>query len=838
MRWRPDTAQHVCATCGGRLHREDVWCGSCGAATGDGPRTVEEVADPLAADAPAGPGADGGSSTGPVRSGQTRRVLGIVAVLAAVVVAVGLLRPSPPPRVLLGDVGSLAGLTATSPPPAALRVAWETPLLGVATGRVMERAALVVGDDRVRVGDLVVDRDNGRVLRRATLPLGPDGAVVQAGELIVLDTLTGRVATRVELPGGLGEDAVVRARSGTVTLVVGDGLALLVDDSGATVASRAGEVSDNDRMVQTPAAFVVRDAATGAVVLLDAVTGEVGAEVPVGPEEMAAVDVVGDLVMVATSTGRLPGPTTGVPWDVTFLEAGTGAVVRRTVTQSAEAPRMLGTLRDGPTVFTSRSGNEVTVRGFTPGGVAGPLAQLTTGVRGAADSPRVVDSAALATAGVTDRLAVGIDVRRGLVAIGRSRNVVWQVDVEPPARLVAGADLVAVVPAAVGRGVRILEADEGRAVFTIPADDIGDPRGPRPVAVLDEVVAVGVGESFGAPRTPLDATSWYDLATGDEVVQDDLLSTYAGADGTVADESWVLVGTLRDGASTVPVSTQTRRGVVRVLRPGEPTRSFAPPPDPAGEAVARAVLEPVGATRDLMAVWRVGLDDAATPTTFLLDRGSGEVREVPGVVGVALVGDLLLAVELEPDDRSPRPVGIDIATGERQWSDPPGLLTGAAAVHRLDDDLLVLAGALGLQGIALEDGTLRWTHMADTELTGSVVLGAAHVVVATTTGEVVALDRGDGTEAWRADVGAPVTAMVGAGEHVLLGTHDGLVVHLDADGDELQRAAVGTGRVTAVAVAGETLLAVVDGRMVGLRADGVGVTERDQVPLPERSSEG
>lgn len=851
MRWRRGRDRGACPTCGAELGRGATWCGSCGAVVAATRDQVEAVPGGVPPGPPAPPeDVAAGRDAAP----RTGRLVTVVAVVALVGLVVAVLRPEPAPVPLLGQVDAMAGLSATGPPPDGLRLAWQSAAPpGVVTADFRGRG-VVAADGLVRVGEVVVDLASGRVTRRAAADPGAwRHRVEQAGEqLVVVDTLTGAVTARAAMATSSGAQLAARARSGEVTLLTGDERSLLVSDAGTVLAELDGTVALSDRAVDAPASFPLREGGNR-VRLVAADTGEVVAELSAPPGDLLVVDVVGDLALVARTSRELPGPETGVPWQVDLLDARTGQRLRSLVTQSAEPPRLLGTLEDGTTVLSTRSGREVAVRGVFPDGRFDFIAQVTTGVPSVIDAVESDVSALLATVGVSGGVPVGLDARRGsLLGLGRGGNLLWQADAPDAEVLAVGDGLAAALPGPRGERVVVADATDGSIAVTISPDDADLRVVNQPLAVLDGHVGLGRAHTL---RSQLGTITWLDLRTGVLTPMHELFAPHApraprdpggpedpdSRDDEASDVSggWTLHGVTDAGKPII-----TRRGSrssLQVLEPGDRFVTFELPGQRDTDAVAGYVAEPVGASTTRLAVRTRDFEQPADVATHVLDRSSGTVATVPDVRGVALVDDLLLAFGLGDTGEVVALVGIDAADGEPLWSLDTteaesllelGLLRPGAPT-RLDRDLLVVGAPLAIEALSLRDGTPLWTHTSDVELAdGHLVLGPTHVVVAATGGEVVALDRTDGTVAWRTDLSVPVTAMTGAGDHVLVGTTDGLVVHLDGQGEEVQRLAVGTGPVLGLAAVGEAVVAVVDDVVVGLRPDGTGVPRQDEVPLP------
>ncbi|MCC6202552.1 MAG: outer membrane protein assembly factor BamB [Gammaproteobacteria bacterium] len=88
----------------------------------------------------------------------------------------------------------------------------------------------------------------------------------------------------------------------------------------------------------------------------------------------------------------------------------------------------------------------------------------------------------------------------------------------------------------------------------------------------------------------------------------------------------------------------------------------------------------------------------------------------------------------------------------------------------------------------LSSGKRHWNRgVKQAEITGAIAAGAGSIVVGTAGGEVIALDRDDGTERWRVPVGSEVLAPAVIGERIaVVRSGDGHVFGLDlASGSRL-----------------------------------------------------
>lgn len=822
LRWLARRAAPVCRSCEGELTRGARWCGRCGARVGAAP-AASDVAP--AVEAPVT------TATSPPRR---TRVVAAVALLGLVgaALAAGLAR-DPAPVALLGTAAGTGGQSASGPPPAGLRLAWSVPLVGdVGRSQVGGPPWLVVGQERLAIDGRVAELATGRLVGTvpAVAAVGADGVGVAVGdgELVRVRALDGTVVGRTVLPDDASAGVRVVVRVGDVTVVSDEvaGRTTLLADDGTVVARHTGTLDGAvDRAVGTPAAVSVRrgagtDADSTLVATDDgAVVAELAAAGPM------AVDVVGDRALVVTAASDALGrPGTGIVWGLRLVDAADGRQLARAQVVSAVAPRLLGTFDDGTVAVATRSGREVGLWRLRPDGGVDAIAQLRrnvlrTGVGADEDAMLVGASAMLRSVAMLDGLLVLPDDGAGrAVAVDRTGAVQWARPAPGAASVAAAGGHVVLVD--VDGRARVLDATDGSDVATVAATD-DRTGGTVPVAVLGTDLALA-RPAGGRLDVSLGTTRWVDVATGEPRTVDEVLGDVVPPDDPVSG-AWRFVGVTSDPVTGRPVPVVLRdlgRDVVQVLDPRAGFRGIDLDQPDAGD-VASFLARVVGTTERRVALWTDSFEGRAASVTHVLDRTTGAVVHLPGVIGVDLRADVLLGAD---DDRL---VGLDPATGAERWH--AALPGGAAAV---DDRHLVDIRLDGVAALDLADGRSVWDWRSDVALTGTPVLGTTLVAVTTVAGEVVALDRDTGGTVWRTAVGGPVTAMTAAGDHVLVGTADGLVVHLDARGRAVQRMTVGTGPVRSVAALGTTVVAVVDGAAVGLRADGSGVVRRDEVELP------
>lgn len=848
----------ACPGCGAGLEHGTVWCGGCGAridavVSDDRPRT-----DPPAHTRQGGELATDSTGDGPTR----RRVLaGGVAVAVAALVAAAVLRPAPP-RPLLGQVGTDTGVTATAAPPAGLRVAWEQALPASSDpfggpSSSFGPSVVVADGDRVRVDGTVVDAGSGRVVATSSWLRGDDArlsAVVRDGSLVTVDTLTGQVvdraATSFEVPGD--GDMTASLVVDRVALFSSGGTTTLLRLDGSSVATVEGQrFSFLDPVGPSPAAVPLRredlagdgpdqsgpggaffggserDLATLPIRLVAPTTGE---EVFATGDDarIRVAQVHGDVAIVAETGGVLgePGPT-GASWQVLVLDARTGELRQRVSTSSAEPPRLVGVTDDDTVVLASRTGSEVRLATVS---AQGDVAEIGT-VRAAAevgfDEP-FANRAGRVAAVHGDLLIV---LRDGeAVASDLDGTVRWRA-AGGAEELVAGDGFVALVGAS---STRLVRAGDGDIVATVPRWEglVGPSR--QALGIVDGHVGFASGDPV-LHAGELRGSTWLDLTDGEETPWEQLFAPFAGEESNESLLPWRFHGTTpgEENRPAQPVVTVAEsRASLQVLDVGEGLRRIQlPTPDPTTPVGDLGELAGVAPGR--LAVTQYDFEaEVPDVVTHVVDVDEGTVRSLDGWAGLLLTDGTLLAVERIDGSGAGAPTlaAFDPATGDRLWTSSDVDLFGW---RRHDGTELVTAERLEVSTFSLDDGTRSWTHDTSSLLADlSPVLGPDRVLVATVAGAVVALDRADGGELWRVEIGAPITSLAGAGPDTVVGTRDGLVVHLDADGRERQRIAVATGPVLGVATLGATTVAMTEQAVVGLRADGDGLGTDDAVELP------
>ena len=842
MRWSFARDPGSCTVCGADLDRGAVWCGGCGARVEDGHR-ARDVAPPVEEDLPR-------DAPRPWRD-RTRvlAAVGLLGVLLAVLAA-ALLRP-PPAVPLLGTPDGAGGRSASGPPPGGLQRAWSSPLAGDSgPPRVFGTVTLTVRDGRAAVDGAVVALDRSAAV--ASVPsvdaAGTDGTgvLVLGEEVVRLDVLDGTVLGRTALPTPLADAVLPVVRTGEVTVLTSwDGeedTTLLLRDDGEVLARHLGQPSAGlDRAVDDPMAVAVRVAPgpSAAATLVATDDGRVLTELPGGTPQV--VDVVGERALVASAVSDdVGGPGTGVLWSVQLLDATDGRLLWRTRIVSAVAPRLLGRAGEGDALLVTRSGTEVVVHRVDEATDAGAevVAQLRTNVL--RSGPGFDDTFAASVSSMLRAVAADEDVvvlhdsaAEELRAVTADGAELWRRPAPAAAGIAATDGVVALVPRLGDQAVRLLRTGDGADLATVADVDAGEAGTWAPAALLGRDLALAPGPRRGRVELSVGSATWVDVVTGERRTAAEVLGERTQVEEPVTG-GWRLVGVLRDGGTGPAEPVVLRdlgRDVVQLLVPGTGFQTVDLDLPDEGD-VASYLSFVVGTTATHVALRTDSFEGPTAGVTHVVDRTTTEAAvHLTGVVGLALRDELLLGVVPDEQGSWVAMVGHDPMTGERSWRrDLPA--AGRRLVDAIDDELVLHVAPVGVEATSLADGTTAWQHAAAVALTGHVVLGPAHATVVTVDGDVVALHRRDGTEAWRSPLGVRVTALTGAGEDLLVGTADGLVVHLDARGEEVQRLVVGTGPVRAVAALGDTVVAVADGTAVGLRADGTGLAPGDEVELP------
>lgn len=126
---------------------------------------------------------------------------------------------------------------------------------------------------------------------------------------------------------------------------------------------------------------------------------------------------------------------------------------------------------------------------------------------------------------------------------------------------------------------------------------------------------------------------------------------------------------------------------------------------------------------------------------------------------------------------------------ERSWKRNIGVGQGKGLNHlvpALDGLTLYAADARG-QVVAMDrdDGSIRWRSRLKERMSGAVGVGGGRVLVGTLDGEVIALDEADGSELWRARVSSEVLAPPQSnGDVVVVQTLDDTLEALDITSGE------------------------------------------------------
>ncbi len=244
MRWLLGRDPGPCTVCGAQLERGADWCGECGARTdtdadGDGTGQLVVAAESDGAGGEAG----GGAVAADPRWSRRSRVVVAALGLALVGVAIAAQPRGGPSEPLLGQIDQAAGLSATGPPPSGLRLAWahepEAPSQGGSRTAFGSPRDIIGRDGRIRLGADVVDLASGQLVRVAAggVGPGPEWATVEAGELVVLDQLTGEVLHRAAVSGDWADrNAWNRGRWDGISLFGVEQGSVLVADDGSVIA--------------------------------------------------------------------------------------------------------------------------------------------------------------------------------------------------------------------------------------------------------------------------------------------------------------------------------------------------------------------------------------------------------------------------------------------------------------------------------------------------------------------------------------------------------------------------------------------------------------------------
>ena len=830
MRWLLGRDPGDCDGCGAALVRGGSWCGACGAAVAGAAGPVDAVDE-----------TESGPSDRADDGGRGRRVVGGLVVLALVGAALVAGWDRAPAAVpLLGTPDGASGLSASGPPPDGLRIAWRHDLAedGVLQSYTVSSNVDVAADgERIAVAGRVVDRSTGRLVRLDPWPSA--GLWLDGDDLVHIDPISGTIERVGPAPDGdagwpvaMLRDVVVLTRDDSVTLTSPDGRVL--------ATSRHAYVQHLDRVDDDAVVLPVRSgngSAESDIVLLDTSDGTEVAQLPADGASQV-VDVLGSTLLHAATTSDLGAPGAGVTWRVRVHRPFGVDQIGEGIVTSAMAPRLLGVLGDGTVVVGGRTGATVSVWLLRPG-------QRTVDSFMTARSPSVshgdplghgsgdITAQAVVVGDLVVMLDGGADAARAFDTAGRE---VWRVEADGAAAIGVGDGLLALLSGESGDGrARVVDGATGEDVVTVPPG-ISPWGGERDVvAAFDGHLAVGRDMGWtGNIELGLASTLWLGEEQGRAVPAADVFAGHL-PEGEVLRQDWFLHGvTTGPQGEPTPVITQgSNREGLDVLGPDGAFSTVDLGPLP-GTEVAGHRAQVVGVSATHVVVVRQSFEDGTT-TSHVIERETGTVAVLDGLEVFGLFGDVLLGADVEPGMvvGVAEIVGVDVTDGSELWR-RPDVIDVIFGDHLLVDDRAMLA--IGRQDVRLVDlrtGERRWEHRPSEVLWPMAsVLGPETVVVSTTDGQVVALDRTDGSEVWRTALSTPITTMTGAGSHVVVGTVDGLVVHLDRDGAEVQRVAVSTDAVTSVAAVGETVVAVAGDVVTGLRADGDGIVEQDEVDLP------
>jgi outer membrane protein assembly factor BamB len=189
------------------------------------------------------------------------------------------------------------------------------------------------------------------------------------------------------------------------------------------------------------------------------------------------------------------------------------------------------------------------------------------------------------------------------------------------------------------------------------------------------------------------------------------------------------------------------------------------------------------------------------------------------------------AKDAEDADGTGSLVGLDVRSGEEAWRvSLPGRPTGPVAFGNPPDQLYVPIAGGRVCGASIDPPGHRWTAGVFGEVAAPLAANLAQLFVATSTGELYSFGR-DGTPAWRRALHARLSAPPVAGDRrVYVGTKAGEVLALDRTDGSLAWRFEGNGFVEdPVAFDGRRLYAAA-GDLVALRADTGEATWRYEAP--------
>ncbi len=710
--------------------------------------------------------------------------------------------------------------------------------------------------------------------------------------LVFSDRLTGDWLREVEvdLQGPEGRLGGVHRHAGGVTLVsrsveLGAGglseISLLVTDDGAVVAE-LGAVSVAYRSrVQRDEPYVVLEEGPGAStstvlstgpdtsVVLDMRTGERVLEV-VHPLQDTTIDVADGLALVARATDGRIVQGVGFAWEVEVVELDSGEVLGALQLDSGDAPTLVGRLSDGSPVVGLRRGSEVVASAVGPSGLVGPEVVVrarqqglfsgeSPGLRVSAQQLALLDDVLI----VADAGGGGAAEVRAQTLDGRPR---WRAPVGDLGAISAGDGFVAISEGREGdidgrTRLRLLRLEDGVQVASVTPDGGGLTL--RPVLADDGVVGTAVEAPYTGRMWELTSQlQWTRVLDGAALTSVDVVRPWVTARlaggaatppaGPEADDATEeaqdllrdLSGAIHgfvpnvDGPARPLVSRNRVPQTLEVLEQDGSWTLLEAEPDHDEQQGGEADIsdepysfyhEPVDADGERLLAYVQAFDGDGD--AIVLDLDGEDQRRIRDLYPIGLVEGLVLGYQATGSYLDVRLAAFDAATGQQRWAvDVDGLGFSRPLVDR---NGLVFGDGFAITAIGIDGGGLTWRWASDDLLLRTMGMSARHVFVRTAFGEVVAIDRDTGEEAWRVElgVGLPEASTV-AGGHLLVGNRDGDVVHLDDEGREVQRIRASAEPIEGLAVVDGTVVATTEHRVLGLRRDGRGLTERDQVDLP------
>jgi outer membrane protein assembly factor BamB len=710
------------------------------------------------------------------------------------------------------DAGNTGVVTADGPT-ADPSLRWSVTSAGAVGATVAQATGTATPGERVHVAG-----EDGRVAA-----VGPDGTrkwltalpearfppaagagrvVVPVGNaLVVLDASTGDRVRSVEVPADsfdtptlVDDTALVGTFSGGVVGVdLGSGTVRwqagapsrahppVVADGTAYVTARRWETDDGDR--------------PGVIAAVDVESGEIDWEVGLDGEPTAPPAVRDGVVYAGTNRGR-----------VHAVDAGDGARrwrepvgdwVTRGPTAAADGVYVV-VLGEGPAKLDH--GGTVVWRSDVGGGT-NPVLVEDLVVVGTEDGVVAVDRETGRTrwrAGTDAGVEFDVRAADGRVYAGDRHGTlsafevdggerVWRVPFRPTRmpgpvvgpRTVAGGsrdggtyDLLATdgteFPRSGGAATR------GVTPTVLDGRDLPTEATPAGTADGDRLFGAGTGTAGGSAAASGSAET---LLGG-------------GADGSLFRVRTVDYGDApTDGLGPTPTPTQTPG-------PDEPTATRTPHIDFPAAAPAWTTTLDVEIRSPVTSAGGVAYAGTAEGIVAVDPRDGSERFRVPlgaAVDGAPAVADgRLFAVTA-----GGRLVGIDIDAEEQNRIDWGTTLdVGSGAGPTVVDGRVFVAGDEGLISAYTTDGDPVWDRPLDAAVAGGTAVTGAYVVVGTEAAEVVALDRADGSIAWRADARGPVrgTPAVADGSDptAYAAAHDGTLSAFDVgDGSVRFRRRIG-----------------------------------------------